>query len=274
MKVYCILGDERALQTKSPAMFSTVIRKHGISGAYVPLKVEPGKVGQAMQSLRTLNIAGANVTVPYKEAVVTHMDILSEGANIIGAVNTIVRNKNELKGYNTNAIGFMDTLGDVGFEVEGKTALVFGTGGVARAVVFIFNWLRTGNIIVAGRDSQKAQSIVNTFRGEAATIEAIAEQSVTADIIVNATSVSSPGESMELAALAGKMEVTGCEMFIDLNYGRIENFWKDMAERNGIRFMDGLSTLANQAARTLALWTGARIPPGEFLKAAEAPKFL
>jgi shikimate dehydrogenase len=73
-------------------------------------KVSPNDVGQALQSLRILNIAGANVTVPYKETVIPHMDILSEGANIIGAINTIVRNGAELKGYNTNAIGFMDAL--------------------------------------------------------------------------------------------------------------------------------------------------------------------
>lgn len=266
MKVYCILGDERALQTKSPIMFSSVIRNHGISGAYVPFKVEQGKVGQAMQSLRVLNFAGANVTVPYKEAVIPYMDILSEGANIIGAVNTIVCTKDELKGYNTNAIGFMDTLGDIGFEVEGKTAMVFGTGGAARSVVFIFNWLRTENIIIAGRDIEKAQNIVNTFRGEAVSIEAVSEQQISADIIVNATSVSSPGESSEMAALTEKMTVTGCEIFIDLNYDRVKNFWRDMAERNGIRFMDGLPTLANQAGRTLALWTGSRIPPTDFLK--------
>ena len=94
----------------------------GIKGAYVPFRVAPGDVGQALQSLRILNIAGANVTVPYKETVVPHMDILSEGANIIGAINTIVRNGTELKGYNTNAIGFMDALLGADYEVEGRTA--------------------------------------------------------------------------------------------------------------------------------------------------------
>ena len=74
------------------------------------------------------------------------MDILSEGANIIGAVNTIVRNGDTLKGYNTNAIGIMDALTESGFEAEGKSALIFGTGGAAMAAAFIFNWLRTGTI--------------------------------------------------------------------------------------------------------------------------------
>jgi len=129
MKVFCIISDERAHRLKSPAIFTTVLKDMGIKGSYVPFQVAPDDVGQALQSLRILNIAGANVTVPYKEAVIPHLDILSEGANIIGAINTIVRNGNELKGYNTNAIGFMDALNEVEFDAEGASALVFGTGG-------------------------------------------------------------------------------------------------------------------------------------------------
>ena len=78
MKVYCIISDERAYRSKSPYIFSTVLNRMGIKGAYVPFKVAPGDVGQALQSLKVLNIAGANVTVPYKETVVPFMDILSD----------------------------------------------------------------------------------------------------------------------------------------------------------------------------------------------------
>ncbi len=269
MQVYCILGDERVHRAKSTAMFSTVMRRMGINSSYVPFKVERGKVGQAMQSLRVLNIAGANVTVPYKESVFPHMDVLSEGANIVGAVNTIVINGNELKGYNTNAIGFMDVLNEVEFEAEGKTALVIGTGGAAKAVTFIFNWLRTERIIVCGRDMEKALGIVNRFRGETKSIQTLADEPVTADIIVNTTSVSSPNESAQMAELAGKVEINGCEWVIDVNYGREKNFWKDMAERNKIPFMDGLRMLAHQARRTFALWTRVQVPPEEFITALD-----
>ena len=94
-------------------MFSRVMEKVGLRSAYVPFRIRPEHIGQAVQSLRILNMAGANVTVPYKEAVVPHLDVLSEGANIIGAVNTIVQTGDTLKGYNTNAIGIMDALGPI-----------------------------------------------------------------------------------------------------------------------------------------------------------------
>ena len=122
MKVFCILSDERAGQSKSPIMFSRVLKRQGINGTYVPFVVKPQDLGQAVQSIRVLHMAGANITVPYKEAVLPLLDVLSEGANIIGAANTVVRDGDRLKGYNTNAIGVMDALNEAGFEVDGKVA--------------------------------------------------------------------------------------------------------------------------------------------------------
>jgi shikimate dehydrogenase len=239
----------------------------GIKGAYVPFQVAPGDVGQAMQSLRILNIAGANITVPYKETVVPHMDVLSEGANIIGAVNTIVRNGTELKGYNTNAIGFMDALNEAGFDAEDKSALVFGTGGAAKAAVFILSWLRTRAIHVAGRNAGRTEEIVARFSGEAHSLAAIAKNPPHADIIVNATSVSNVNESSEMDALVGALDIPGCELVVDLNYDRPGNFWEKMARKQGAQFMDGLKPLAYQARRTLSLWTGLQVPPEAFIEA-------
>jgi shikimate dehydrogenase len=265
MKVYCILSDERAYRAKSPAMFSAVFRRSGIRGAYVPFVVQPQNLGQAIQSLRVLNIAGANVTVPYKEKALPHMDILSEGANIIGAINTIVVNGDQLKGYNTNAIGFMDALNDAGYQVEGKSALIVGTGGAAKAVAFILNWLRTDKIFITGRSDQKAREMVARFGGETIPFSNLNAQSLDVDLLVNATAVSDPDESPELAALTESLNLPRCKLVVDLNYGRAQNFWQAMAQRQNIRFMDGLSSLAFQARRTFALWTGTQIPPEEFL---------
>lgn len=269
MKVFCILSDERAFRLKSPDMFSTVMKRLGIKGRYVPFAVKPEDIGQAIQSIRILNMAGVNITVPYKEKVIPFLDVLSEGANIIGAVNTIVCDGDILKGYNTNAIGFMDALSEADFDAEGKTALVFGTGGAAKSVVFILNWLRTDSIIVAGRRKEKALEIVDRFSGDAMPIYDLPDRPFPANIVVNATSVSSTDESPELAAVVEKLEIPECELVLDLNYGHTQNFWQDMAKARGIRFVDGLSTLAFQARRTFALWTGTQVPPEEFLKALD-----
>jgi len=267
MKVFCILSDERVQASKSPAMFSRVLQRIGMQGVYVPFKVEPENLGRALQSLNVLNIAGANITVPYKEKVIPFLDVLSEGANIIGAINTIVCNGGTLKGYNTNAIGFMDALSEAGFEVAGKSALVFGTGGAAKAVVFMLNWLRAATIRVAGRSPGKTAGIAERFEVEGCSIDELGDRPFAADIVVNATSVSSPQEAPELAASIQKLQVPGCQLVLDLNYGRSQNFWQDMARRKDIRFMDGLPALAFQARRTLALWTRVQVAPEEFLNA-------
>ncbi|MEJ2655853.1 MAG: shikimate dehydrogenase [Desulfobacterales bacterium] len=269
MQVYCILGDERVMRSKSPIIFSRVLKRIGLKGAYVPFRVDPNGIGSAMQSIKVLNIAGASITIPFKEKVIPYLDILSEGANIIGAINTIVRNGVILKGYNTNAIGFMDALNDSGVDVEGKSALVFGTGGAAKAIVFILNWLRTTSIFVAGRNREKALQIVNRFGGEAVPLSNLADRTLSVDIVVNATSVSSPDECSKMGALLKEVHLKNCELVVDLNYGRSENFWQKLAHRNGSRFIDGLSSLAFQCRRTLALWTGIQVPPEEFLKALE-----
>lgn len=269
MKVYCIFGDERALRTKSPPMFSKVMTKVGLRATYVPFKVLPNQIGQAIQSLRVLNLAGANVTVPYKEAVVAHMDVLSEGANIIGAVNTIVCDGDTLKGYNTNAIGIMDALNDAAYKAEGKSALIFGTGGAAMAAAFIFNWLRTGTIYITGRDDDKCAGLVDKFGGETLSFENLSDGPLPAHVVVNATSVSSTHESPSMADMVNRLVIPDCELVFDLNYGRKQNFWQEMAVKNGIRFLDGLAPLAYQARRTFALWTGLQVPPEDFVKALE-----
>ncbi len=266
MKVYCILSDQRAYQSRSPAMFSAVLRRQGIHAVYVPFAVEPEDLGGALQGLRALNIAGANVTAPYKEAVIAHLDDLSEGARVIGAINTLVRDGRRLKGYNTNAIGIMDALGAAGFAVEGKTALVFGTGGAARTAAFILSWLRAGELWVAGRRLEKARAITERFGGRGLSLEMLRGIRLPAEIVVNATSASSPEESAELCALVQGLDLGACRLLLDLNYGRRRNFWREKAAAEGIAFLDGLLPLAFQARRSLHLWTGLLVPPEEFLQ--------
>jgi len=260
-KKFYILGDERVFHTKAPEYFSAIMKKVGIKGTYEPFLVNPGEIEKAVREIRSLNVAGANVTTPYKEAVIPYLDELSEGATIIGSVNTIVRKGDKLKGYNTNAIGFMDALKDAGFDAAGKSVLVFGTGGAARAVVFILNWVHAKSILVTGRSHEKINSIVTQIGGEAISMNALMDRILSVNLVVNATSVSSPDEGIDLAELVNRLQLSNCELVIDLNYGRSRNFWRDMAQSKDIRFMDGLSSLSNQAKRTFSLWTGVDVKP-------------
>ena len=269
-KVFCIISDQRVFRSRSPAIFTTVLSRTGIKGAYVPFMVDDSNLGKALDSLRVLNIAGANITAPFKEKVLPYLDVLSEGANIIGAVNTIVCKGGQLKGYNTNAIGIMDALNEVKFDIAGKKALVIGTGGSARAVVFILNWLRAASVVVAGRDNHKTCRLAGHFNCMQRSLKDLADFPIDVDLIVNATSISSRDDSSELTGVVDGIRSNGCQLVFDLNYGRRENIWQALAEKGGIRFLDGLSALAYQARRTFLLWTGQEVPQEEFLKALES----
>jgi shikimate dehydrogenase len=270
-KVFCILSDERVFQSKSPMMFTRVLERVGVKGVYVPFMVRPHQLGEAVNSLKYLNIAGVNITVPFKESVIPFLDTISESAKIIGAINTIASDGQQLKGYNTNAIGLMDALESLGVDPTNKTALVFGSGGAARSAVFILNWLRSTSVTIAARNVEKAGVIADHLGGKAVSIDSLSKGQLQADIIVNATSVSDYHETGPLAEAVLSLDVSDCELLLDLNYGRSSNIWEDLARSRGIRFSDGLSTLAHQAKRTFALWTGIQVDPKEFLHALGEP---
>jgi shikimate dehydrogenase len=265
--VFGIFSDGRIHGSLSPGLFSRVMARVGLEGACVPFQVDPEDLGAAVASLRILHLAGAGVAAPYKERVVRHLDSLSEGARIIGAVNTIVRLKTVLKGYNTNAIGIMDALDERGFAVAGRRALVLGTGGAARAAVFILIWLHADQVWVAGRDPEAAVRLTAALGGAAVALSRLAGAARQADLVINATSVSSPEEGPELAGLASTRPQEKCRLLLDLNCGRRENFWRAAAEAARCPFCDGLRVLAYQARRSFFLWTGIEVSPEEFVSA-------
>jgi shikimate dehydrogenase len=161
----------------------------------------------------------------------------------------------------------MDALREIDYNVEDKTALVFGTGGAARTVTFILTWLRAREVWVAGRSVERARAVVADFYGRGVDIGMLANLPLPARIIINATSVSSPDESADFSNVVDNLKLRGCELILDLNYDRRRNFWQEKARKEGARFVDGLSPLAFQARRTLQLWTGIQVPPEEFIRA-------
>jgi shikimate dehydrogenase len=264
-KVFCILSDKRVFRTKSPAMFNAAIKHAGINGLYIPLMVEPGNLGKAIQSLRILNMAGANIAVPYKEKVIAHLDILAEDAETIRAINTITVDNGILKGFNTNAIGFKKAIEEVGYNAENKSVLVFGSGGAARAVVFMLNRLRAKPILITGRNQERAKKLAADLGGEVISFDELKSRKIPANLLINATSISSHDESPEMALLVENLKLKNYQWIIDLNYGRPQYIFRDFAQKIGTRFMDGIPMLAHQASESFALWTGIQIPPTIFL---------
>lgn len=263
-RVFCILGDNRVLHSKAPLMYSKVMEHAGIDGVCVPFEVMQGKIGEALNSLRVLNISGANITIPYKEAVIPYLEQISEGANIVGAINTVIIKNNKLKGYNSNAIGFMHTIEEAGFDPHDKSAIVFGSGGVAMAAVFMLNWLRIKRIYISSANLVKSEEIAKRIAGEVLPIEDLLKRPLPVNIMINASPVSGVEEQPEYAEIISKLDIPECSLIVDFNYGRKRNFYQEKAESDNIKFVNGLTNLSHQARSTLSLWTGVDVPASTF----------
>ena len=209
-----------------------------------------------------------NVTVPHKQAVIPHLDVLSLDAQALGAVNTITPVKAGLMGHNTDVGGFADAAQQVeGTVLEGCRALVFGYGGAARAVIYALVSRGAAEVWVAGRDPERASIVAGELGARGASLDASRELVQNAQLIVNATSASTPSESAPLAMLAAQlMPGPDCRQIMDLNYGRELNFWADLARRHEIPFQNGLYMLAAQARLSYKIWSGQTLPLEDYLE--------
>ena len=182
----------------SPIMHNAAFAAIGCDFAYVPLPVQPNHVEQALKGLAALNFVGSNVTVPHKQAVMRYVDELSEAARLTGAVNTIYIQNGKFFGYNTDAIGFIESLKEEDCDPRGMRVAVLGAGGAARAVVYALARSGADTITVLNRTSERAAFLVDdlseAFPASAMSFEALTSQALAAldgqvDLVVNTTSV-------------------------------------------------------------------------------------
>ena len=132
-KLCGVIGDPIE-HTMSPAMQNAAFRGKGVDYLYVAFRVKPEELGKAIAGMRALNIRGLNVTIPHKVTVIPFLDELDPLAEKIGAVNTIVNEDGVLKGYNTDASGFLQALLEKGIKPAGKKVVILGAGGASRAI--------------------------------------------------------------------------------------------------------------------------------------------
>ena len=120
----------------SPVMQNAAIRAAGINACYVPLPCPPGNLGRAVAGLRAVGFAGANVTIPHKQAIIEHLDGLTDESRFTGSVNTLYWQGDRLMGTTTDAAGAVSNLRQAGVEFDGRRVTLLGTGGAARALAF------------------------------------------------------------------------------------------------------------------------------------------
>ena len=153
-----LIGDP-VEHTESPSIHNLLAEKLGDNVVYVPFRVDGRHLEEAVEGAYALGMEGLNVTVPHKVEVMQYVTELDDAALDIGAVNTLARIRGGYRGYNTDFSGFIRELDKLDIQVNGKSVIVLGAGGAAKAVVHSLKKLRADHIYILNRSIGKAQKI-------------------------------------------------------------------------------------------------------------------
>ncbi len=265
-----LIGDPVA-HSISPAIQNAALAARGIDAAYELWQTELADLPARVASLRHPQVMGANVTVPHKRAVMEHLDSVSETAVRAGAVNTIVHRDGQLSGDNTDIVGFATSLREVCPDAGGRTALVLGAGGAARAVVLALAELGVARIVVANRGQERsaalAADLASIEMGRIGLERSSLERALPdAGIVINSTALGwHPGESPLDLDLLDLLPATA--LAVDLTYRDTDLL--AAARGRGLSTLDGLPMLVYQGAAAFTRWTGIEAPVPEMLAAAQ-----
>ncbi|MGI8855551.1 MAG: shikimate dehydrogenase [Thermomicrobiales bacterium] len=255
----------------SPAFQNAAFRAAGIDAQYGLADVLPEHLAATVASLRSGDMLGANVTVPYKQAVIPFLDDLSNDARDLGAVNTIVNRAGRLYGLNTDVPGFSADLREHTVHIEGETVVMLGAGGAARGVAAALVGMGVARLVIANRTLAHAAAIAARYPGiaDAITIDGALSAIRDATLLVNATSVGlhddeTPIDEDALAQLAPSAVV------YDLIYRPTALL--RAAEARGLRAIDGLGMLVHQGALAWEQWTGQPAPLDVMWEAARTAR--
>jgi shikimate dehydrogenase len=232
-----------------------------IDACYVPFRVSPADLPQAVSSIRSLNLLGVNITVPHKEQVIALLDNVDKEASFIGAVNTVTNDEGLLTGYNTDGRGFMSSLSEEGVSLEGKKVAVVGAGGASRAISYYISE-KASMLSIFDIDRGKAGQLVSDLmkiRSNVATIDNH-DNLASYDVIVNATPLGLKGGD----PLPVPAEILSPGMVIyDLVY-RETPLLREAGKR-GATAIDGSGMLLWQGVLAFELWTKTR-PPVDIMR--------
>jgi len=261
----------------SPAFQQAALDALGLDVRYERWETPPECLAETVASLRQPDRLGANVTVPYKEAVIPLLDELDPLARQVGAVNTIVHRDGRLTGHNTDVTGFLRALGELGFQVRGARALILGAGGAARAVALALVREGAAMVVLANRTYHRAFEVAEALRPLARrtvvraiplTLAALQQAGLVWDLIVNCTTLGMPGGlDADKSPLPAEL-IPEKALVFDLVYGPRPTPLVRLAQERGARATDGLAMLVYQGAESFALWTGREAPIEVMMEAA------
>jgi shikimate dehydrogenase len=241
------------------AMIEAAFAHHGLHWRYVNMEVTPADLGAAVRGAKAMGFRGFNCSLPHKVAVIPHLDGLGESAAVMRAVNCVVRRDDKFIGENTDGKGFLKSL-ETTIDPNGKSVVVFGAGGAARAIAVELGLAGTRKITLVNRSETRGTELVTLLRDklklEAELVVWRGDYVVPTgtDIVINGTSIGlyAPEArlALDLASLRPEMVVA------DVVFSPVRTRFLEDAAARGCRALDGLGMLVNQGIVGVEYWTG------------------
>lgn len=228
----------------SKSYFDTKFMKFGITNAQYDL-LEIAEIKDIKNIFSIANLVGLNVTLPYKESVLSFLDEIDVEAKYIGAVNCIKISEGIAKGYNTDAYGFAQSIKPF-LDVNHERALILGTGGASKAVAYALKKIGVEVFFVTSSPEKKAANVFLYSELNAAIFNAF-------KLIVNTTPLGTFPKIEECPALPFDL-INESHFVYDLIYNPAETLLLKNARTNGAQTMNGLSMLQLQAEKSWEIW--------------------
>ena len=249
MKKFLVIGNpiEHSL---SPKLHNYWIKNNGIDAIYEKTKLEEDELENIVLQIKKQKIYGANITVPFKKAIIPFLDELTIEADNTQSVNTLFLKDKKVVGHNTDIIGFETSIKKSKFNIFNKEVLILGAGGVVPSIIFALNKMKVSKIKISNRTREKAENLKKHFKN----IEIIDWGEVpNFDMIINATSI---GLKKEDHIILDFSSISKNSLFYDVIYNPKETNFLKTGKKMGNMTLNGKLMFIYQAFSAFNIWHG------------------
>ncbi len=272
-KKLCVIGDpvEHSL---SPVIHNTILRHAGLPYEYGRVQVKAGDTEAFLRRAVREGYAGFNATMPHKTALVKLADELDADAKLYRAVNTVVLREGKIRGCNTDGRGFLQMLAESGISPQGRTVLVLGAGGAARAIVLKLAQSGAARIFVCNRTLSRAEALAEEFPAQITACpfdqQTLSDCALFSDLLINTTPMGMTAVADQFDSLAFLEQLPGGVPVCDIIYSPPETPLLCRAKELGHPTMNGLGMLIYQAIFALEEFTGTEIDAAAMMPSVKA----
>ncbi len=262
-KTFCVIGDPIS-HSLSPLIHNASFTALKLNYSYIAFRVPYAELENSVNSLKSINIAGFNVTIPHKVNIINYIDGLSEDAKIAGAVNTVKNEDGKFMGFNTDIYGLIAPLEERKISFKDLKVLILGAGGACRAALAGLSKKNINKINIINRDQKKLNKVIllgkklglNCIPFDYNDQNILNKISKESDLIINTTSI---GLNNETSPLKSDFMHKDTIVF-DIVYRPLYTDLLNKAKSAGCNIVFGYEMFLHQAAKSFEIWTGLPAP--------------